>query len=61
MHHHDPIDAAERIIREMPNAPIIEYGGSKAFLSPLTDRITLPSLELFTSAEEFHATQFHEI
>jgi antirestriction protein ArdC len=45
----------------MPNAPAIEYGGSKAFYSPLTDRITLPSPELFSSAEEFHATKFHEI
>jgi antirestriction protein ArdC len=44
----------------MPNAPAIQYGGSKAFYSPLTDRITLPSPELFTSAEEFHATLHHE-
>jgi antirestriction protein ArdC len=60
MHRHDPIEAAERIVREMPNPPIIQYGGSKAFYSPLTDRITLPSPELFTSAEEFHATKCHE-
>jgi len=58
---HDPIAAAERIVREMPNPPVIQYGGSKAFYSPLTDRITLPSPELFMSAEEFHATQFHEV
>ncbi|HTT77898.1 MAG TPA: ArdC-like ssDNA-binding domain-containing protein [Candidatus Binataceae bacterium] len=61
MHRHDPIEAAERIIREMPDPPTIEYGGSKAFYSPLTDRISLPCPELFTSAEEFHATQFHEV
>jgi antirestriction protein ArdC len=58
---HDPIEAAERIIREMPNPPTILYGVSKAFYSPLTDRITLPSPELFTSAEELNATKFHEI
>jgi antirestriction protein ArdC len=45
----------------MPNAPVIQYGGSKAFYSPPIDRITLPSPELFMSAEEFYATQFHEI
>jgi antirestriction protein ArdC len=58
---HAPIEAAERIIREMPNPPTIQYGGSKAFYSPLTDRITLPSPEFFTSAEELNATKFHEI
>jgi antirestriction protein ArdC len=60
-HQHDPIEAAERIIREMPNPPEIQYAGSKAFYSPLTDRITLPSPELFTSAEELYATLNHEI
>ena len=44
----------------MPNAPVIHYGGSKAFYSPLTDLITLPSPELFASAEAFYATKFHE-
>src|SRR6266849_4804332 len=30
---HDPIEAAERIIANMPNPPAIEYGGTKAFYS----------------------------
>ena len=60
-HQHDPIDAAERIIAGMPNPPEIQYAGSKAFYSPITDRITLPPRELFTSAEEFYATALHEI
>jgi antirestriction protein ArdC len=60
-HQHDPIEAAERIIREMPNPPEIQYAGSKAFYSPLIDRITLPSSELFASAEEYYATALHEI
>ena len=32
-HQHDPIEAAERIIAEMPNPPRIKYGGSQAFYS----------------------------
>jgi len=59
-HEHDPIEAAERIIADMPNRPEIKYTGSKAFYSSLTDRITLPPRELFTSAEEFYATALHE-
>ena len=58
---HDPIEAAERIMVNMPNPPEIEFAGSKAFYNPVTDRITLPPRELFTSAEEFYATWNHKI
>jgi antirestriction protein ArdC len=57
---HDPIDAAEGIIAGIPNPPEIQYGGSKAFYSSITDRITLPPRELFISAEEFYASALHE-
>ena len=60
MHEHDPIEAAERIIAGMPNPPEIQHAGSKAFYSPITDLITLPPRELFTSAEEYYATALHE-
>ena len=58
---HDPIEAAERLMANMPNPPEIEFAGSKAFYNPALDRITLPPRELFTSAEEFYATWNHEI
>jgi antirestriction protein ArdC len=45
----------------MPNPPEIVRGGSKAFYSPITDRITLPPRVLFVSAEEEAATETHEI
>jgi antirestriction protein ArdC len=60
-HQHDPIEAAERIVREMPKAPVIQYGGSQAFYSPITDRITLPPRELFASTEDIYACLFHEL
>jgi len=60
-HQHDPIEAVEKIIAGMPNPPEIVRGGSKAFYSPLTDRITLPRRELFISAEEEAATETHEL
>ncbi len=59
-HEHDPIEAAELIIADMPNRPEIQYTGSKAFYSSITDCITLPPRELFTGAEEFYATALHE-
>ncbi len=60
-HQHDPIEAIEKIIAGMPNPPEIVRRGSKAFYSPLTDRITLPPRELFISAEEEAATETHEL
>ena len=60
-HQHDSIEAVEKIIAGMPNPPEIVRGGSKAFYSPLTDRITLPPRELFISAEEEAATETHEL
>ena len=60
-HQHGPIEGVERIIAEMPNPPEIVRGGSKAFYSPVTDRITLPPRELFISAEEEAATETHEL
>ena len=60
-HEHNPIEAAGRIIAGMPNPPEIQYAGSKAFYSSVTDRITLPPRELFISAEEQIATTYHEV
>jgi antirestriction protein ArdC len=60
-HQHEPIEAVERIIAGMPNPPEIVRAGSKAFYSPLTDRITLPPRELFESAVEDAATTLHEL
>ena len=45
----------------MPNPPEIQYAGSKAYYSPMTDRITLPPRELFISAEQFSATKFMNV
>ncbi len=60
-HQHDPIEAVERIVAAMPNAPTIEHAGSKAFYSSITDRITMPPGKLFISPEEYSATLLHEL
>jgi antirestriction protein ArdC len=60
-HQHDPIEAVEKIIAGMPDPPEIIRAGSKAFYSPLADRVTLPPRELFISADEESATTLHEL
>ena len=56
-----PIEQAELIIRNMPNKPVIKYGGSSASYSPMLDSINLPDRESFISPEEFYCTAFHEL
>jgi antirestriction protein ArdC len=60
-HEHNPIDEAELIVANMPQCPELETAGSKAFYSSLTDRVTMPARELFTTAEEYYATFLHEL
>jgi hypothetical protein len=54
-HKHDPIDAAELIVANTPQRPELLQAGSKAFHSSITDRVTMPARELFTSTEEYYA------
>jgi antirestriction protein ArdC len=60
-HQHDAIEAVEKIIAGMPNPPEIVREGTKAYYSPITDRITLPPRELFETAAEDAATTLHEL
>jgi len=60
-HDNNPIDAAELIVANMPQRPELEHAGSKAFYSPMRDRVTMPPTELFTSSEEYYATLLHEL
>jgi antirestriction protein ArdC len=60
-HKHDPIDEAERIIADMPHRPELLSAGSKAFYNSLSDSVTMPPRELFTSTEEYYATLLHEM
>jgi antirestriction protein ArdC len=60
-HEHDPIAAVEMLVANMPQRPDLQTAGSKAFYSSLSDRVTMPPRELFTSAEEYYATLLHEL
>jgi antirestriction protein ArdC len=60
-HDHHPIETADRIVAGMPNPPQIVHGGSKAFYSTASDRVTMPPRNLFISAEEYAASLLHEL
>ena len=59
-HQHDPIEAAEQIVAEMPNPPEIVRAGHRPFTAAHRSRDASPR-ELFISAAEESATILHEL
>lgn len=57
----EAIDAAEAIVRNMPNAPAIRHGGDAAYYRPSTDAVQMPARESFESAPAYYTTFFHEL
>jgi antirestriction protein ArdC len=55
----DPISAADEVARKMPQPPEI-IPGQKASYSPEKDKVSMPDLKYFESAEEYYSTLFHE-
>src|SRR5215469_47016 len=53
------LDQCEAIVSRMPNAPRREQS-SRAWYSPSTDIVGMPSRFLFSSLEEYYSTLFHE-
>lgn len=58
---HERIERAEAIQLAMPNRPVVEYGGAKAFYRPSTDSVKVPELKRYEKPEEFYSTLFHEL
>ena len=56
-----PITQAEKVIHEMPNAPMIEHNEPRAYYQPPEDRVNMPKSNLFQSNEEYYSTLFHEL
>ena len=56
-----PIETAEQIINSMPNRPLIQHMGNRAYYQPNSDTVTLPPQAAFQSPEEYYATCFHEL
>jgi antirestriction protein ArdC len=56
-----PISEAERIIHQMPKAPVIEQKEPQAYYLPSEDLVNMPNSNLFKSDEEYYSTLFHEL
>lgn len=60
-YHQKPIEEAEAVQLAMPNRPVVEFGGGRAYYSPLTDVVRVPELNRYQKREEFYSTLFHEL
>lgn len=60
-HTFSPIEAAERIVAAMPNAPTIEHNGGSAYYRPATDTVSVPRAELFDEPGEYYCALYHEL
>jgi len=57
----DPIAEAESLIAEyLATGPTLTHGGDSAYYAPVADRIQLPVLTDFESAEHYYSTLYHE-
>jgi antirestriction protein ArdC len=57
---HDTLEAAARIMADMPNAPRFDEAKA-AYYTPGTDTVSLPPKSTFDTAENYYAVAFHEM
>lgn len=58
---HEILPAPQSIVDGYQNAPEIRFGGDRACYSPVIDKINMPALDAFDTAEHYYATMFHEM
>lgn len=55
------LENAEKIIENMPDKPVFEFGGNHAFYSPKLDKIQIPRRNKFNTTAGYYGTLFHEL
>lgn len=58
-HDDENYDLAQSIIDN--TGAVVMHGGNKAFYQPVTDTITLPTVQQFESLNRYYETAFHEL
>ncbi len=56
-----PIDACERIVSEMPQAPSLNHGMIGAFYRHSDDSVNMPPCDRFEKPQAYYSTLFHEL
>lgn len=55
------IEIAEKIVKNMPNAPLIKFGGDQPAYYPTTDHVLMTPIEAFNNEQSYYSTLFHEL
>lgn len=59
---HQKIEKCETIIKNIPNAPEYVFeDANKAYYAPLSDKLNMPAIGQFETAEDYYCTLFHEL
>lgn len=58
---HTPLEQCEKVVTNYPLRPTILHGDSRAYYRPSTDSIHMPDMQLFSQAERYYSTLFHEM
>lgn len=58
---HSPIAAAEAIVANMTQRPMIQHGQQGAYYAPLLDKVGMPDRERFGRIEAYYSTLYHEL
>ena len=58
---HEKIARCEAIINNMPNAPELVFeNADRAYYNPVSDKLNMPVIQQFDTAEDYYCTLFHE-
>jgi antirestriction protein ArdC len=60
-HRFTPIERCAQLLDAMPQRPAIMHGHQRAYYTPATDTLHLPSPACFQSLETYYATVWHEL
>jgi antirestriction protein ArdC len=59
---HQKIQKCESVIKKMKNPPkLVCENANSAFYAPLSDKLNMPAMGQFKSAEGYYSTLFHEL
>jgi antirestriction protein ArdC len=59
---HERIEKCEQLIQSMKNPPeYVHQDANRAYYAPLSDKLNMPALGQFETAEEYYCTYFHEL
>jgi|WetSurMetagenome_2_1015567.scaffolds.fasta_scaffold76389_2 antirestriction protein ArdC len=56
-----PLETCEKIIKEMPKCPKIQFNEQSAYYNKAEDFLNMPKMETFTKSEDYYSTLFHEL